>query len=659
MPTACRARPSSATSTTRARAPWPRPARSSSPATTLPARWRGREQFVVLETGFGLGNNFLATWQAWRDDPERSTRLHFLSIEARPLQRDDLAAEPRDEGLAPLAAQLAAAWPPLTCNLHRLSFEAGRVQLLLALGDVGDWLPQLVARVDAFFLDGFAPARNPGMWEPRLFKAMARIAAPDATAATWSVARPVRDGLAAAGFEVAVASGQRRQARDHRRPLRAPIHAARRARAKRLAIEAASAPSGARLPVAIVGGGLAGCAARRALAERGRASTLFERRSALAQEGSGNAAGVFHGVVHGHDGHHARFHRAAAFEAQRAVAEAIAGHGVRGSTCGAAAPGEPRHRGGAHSRPCSTGSACRRTTYAPCRRPKPRRSPASTSPPPAWHFVGGGWVEPRGLARAYAERAGERAGRPLRARGRRDPSRRRPLAAPRRDRRRARDRRGRRPGQRRRRPRPARRQPGPAVESRPDQRHRPAHAGRRPRRCACRSPARATCCPRSTARPGSAPARTKATPIRRCASDDHRANVERLAGLVAEPPALAALGELSRPRRLALGEPRPAAADRPGAAGGHRCRSWASRSTPRPSPRPEQPRFAPRAPGLFVFAGLGSRGIAGSALGAQVLAASITGAPLPLEADLLDAVDPARFASRAFRRAGLPPGAAG
>jgi len=76
------------------------------------------------------------------------------------------------------------------------------------------------------------------------------------------------------------------------------------------------------------------------------------------------------------------------------------------------------------------------------------------------------------------------------------------------------------------------------------------------------------------------------------------------------------------------------------------------------SPRPEQPRFAPRAPGLFIFAGLGSRGIAGSALSAQLLAASITGAPLPLEADLLDAVDPARFASRAFRRAGLLPGAA-
>ena len=75
------------------------------------------------------------------------------------------------------------------------------------------------------------------------------------------------------------------------------------------------------------------------------------------------------------------------------------------------------------------------------------------------------------------------------------------------------------------------------------------------------------------------------------------------------------------------------------------------------SARPEQPRFAPRAPGLFVFSALGSRGIAWSALGAEVLAAAISGGPAPLEADLLDAIDPARFASRAFRRAGALAGA--
>src|SRR5829696_7326528 len=58
----------------------------------LPERWRGRDAFVVLETGFGLGLSFLAAWEAWRADPARPRRLHFVSVEARPLARDDLAA---------------------------------------------------------------------------------------------------------------------------------------------------------------------------------------------------------------------------------------------------------------------------------------------------------------------------------------------------------------------------------------------------------------------------------------------------------------------------------------------------------------------------------------------------------------------------------------
>ncbi|HEY0856740.1 MAG TPA: tRNA (5-methylaminomethyl-2-thiouridine)(34)-methyltransferase MnmD, partial [Albitalea sp.] len=126
----------------------------------LPRRWQGRDRFVVLETGFGLGNNFLATWDAWRRDPRACRQLHFISIEQHPLTREALRLLPREPELAPLADELAAAWPPLTPNLHRLGFDGGRVQLLLALGDVERWLPELVARVDAFYLDGFAPAKN-------------------------------------------------------------------------------------------------------------------------------------------------------------------------------------------------------------------------------------------------------------------------------------------------------------------------------------------------------------------------------------------------------------------------------------------------------------------------------------------------------------------
>ena len=106
-----------------------------------------------------------------------------------------------------LAAELVAHWPALTPNLHRLSFDCGQVILLLALGDVTAWMPELSAQVDAFYLDGFAPARNPHMWDGRVLKALGRLAAHGATAATWSAARAVREGLARSGFKVESASG--------------------------------------------------------------------------------------------------------------------------------------------------------------------------------------------------------------------------------------------------------------------------------------------------------------------------------------------------------------------------------------------------------------------------------------------------------------------
>ena len=93
----------------------------------LAVRWHGRERFVVLETGFGLGNNFLATWAAWRDDPQRCNRLHFLSIESAPPTRADIAAVEREASLQSLATALADRWPPCTWNLHRLAFDDGAV----------------------------------------------------------------------------------------------------------------------------------------------------------------------------------------------------------------------------------------------------------------------------------------------------------------------------------------------------------------------------------------------------------------------------------------------------------------------------------------------------------------------------------------------------
>src|SRR5690606_27364069 len=163
----------------------------------LPERWRGRERFTVCETGFGLGVNFLALWQAWREDPERCTRLHMVSIEAHPFEADQLIYWLRQrlpDSLQPLANQLAAQWPPLLPGLHRLEFEDSAVTLTLGFGKAQALLPQLQLAADAFFLDGFAPQRNPDMWTDSVMAQLAGIGAANATAATWATAGAMRRG---------------------------------------------------------------------------------------------------------------------------------------------------------------------------------------------------------------------------------------------------------------------------------------------------------------------------------------------------------------------------------------------------------------------------------------------------------------------------------
>ncbi|MDD5177384.1 MAG: tRNA (5-methylaminomethyl-2-thiouridine)(34)-methyltransferase MnmD [Sterolibacterium sp.] len=176
----------------------------------LPERWRGRERFVIIETGFGLGLNFLATWQSWRDDPQRCSQLHFISFEKHPFGTADLAVlHAHWPELSDLAEKLRKQWPMLTPGTHRLNFDDEQVVLTLFFGDAAELLSQQVfaARADALFLDGFSPAKNPELWSPRLFKSLRQLAAPGATLATWTVAGAVREGLTAAGFEVAKASG--------------------------------------------------------------------------------------------------------------------------------------------------------------------------------------------------------------------------------------------------------------------------------------------------------------------------------------------------------------------------------------------------------------------------------------------------------------------
>lgn len=174
----------------------------------LPQRWQGRDIFTILETGFGLGFSFLVTWHAWRNDPQRSKRLRFISVEKYPFTASDLQRLHADwPQFSDLSDSLVAAWPPLTEGRHDLLLDDGGVQLTLLLGDARTQLPRLDAAADAIYLDGFAPSKNPDMWSVPIFSELARLAKPSCSLATWAVAGLVRRGLAEAGFTVHKAPG--------------------------------------------------------------------------------------------------------------------------------------------------------------------------------------------------------------------------------------------------------------------------------------------------------------------------------------------------------------------------------------------------------------------------------------------------------------------
>lgn len=242
----------------------------------LPDRWQGRD-FVVLETGFGLGLNFLCTWQAWKSAPGR--RLHYVAIEKHPFRPDDLRRlHARWPELAPFAAQLQAQWPLPLPGLHRLDF--GDVVLTLCFGDAEALLPRLSLVADALYLDGFAPAKNPEMWSDEIFAALARLAAPGATLASWSVQDDMMFRLARAGFRLEKRSGfgtKRYMLAGWKPGEQKSALAGRRSKRR----------------VAVIGAGIAGAATAHALAARGHAVTVFEAAAAPAQGASGNHAGVF------------------------------------------------------------------------------------------------------------------------------------------------------------------------------------------------------------------------------------------------------------------------------------------------------------------------------------------------------------------------------
>lgn len=571
----------------------------------LPARWRGRQDFTIVETGFGLGLNFLATWAAWREDPQRCTRLHMVSIEAHPVRPEDLArahAGGQWAGSA-AAAALRAAWPEAEPGLHLLEFDDGAVRLWLALGDVAHWLPRLRVRADAFFLDGFAPSRNPRMWAPPVYTALARLAAAQATAATWSAARAVRDGLERAGFQVHAAPGFGRK-RDMSTavfaPRRGPRSEPRRMPAWPVSATASAdtGPSRAATPTRhalVIGAGLAGAAAAAALARAGWRCTVLERHTEPACEASGNPAGIFHaGSGHGEHRHAELLAQAARLAARRYRRLFEEGR-VRGAACGLV-HGERHDPSGGWVAPRELVAHWLDTRGVALRT---GRHVASLHAASGTWLAGGRDGQPLAPAGDIVVLAGGAAMPALL-----DAAGAQPLRA-----------------------RLVRGQlswvQGPDALDRPVTGHGYALTGPDGRLFFG-----------ATAHPNDPDPQLRAA--------DHAWNLQRLRALtgIDWPDNGAWHGRVGW---------RCVATDRLPWVGAVPLSPSAGDAAP--AMRLDRPLLVPRQPGLYVIGGFGSRGLTWAPLMAELLAAWINGTPMPLPAELVDALDPAREVLRAARKA--------
>ncbi|MGO5000128.1 bifunctional tRNA (5-methylaminomethyl-2-thiouridine)(34)-methyltransferase MnmD/FAD-dependent 5-carboxymethylaminomethyl-2-thiouridine(34) oxidoreductase MnmC [Oceanisphaera sp. W20_SRM_FM3] len=304
----------------------------------LPNRWLNHDRplFVVAETGFGTGLNVLATWQAFidyrRQHPQgNAQRLHLISVEKFPLNHADLSKTLGQwPELSILSARLLAEYPAPFSGCHRLQLDEN-VSLDLWLGDVTQVLPSMEAglagKVDAWYLDGFAPSKNPEMWTPELFAQLARLARNGATVATFTAATLVREGLTVAGFEMRRIKGFRHKREmlagvlknGQRRPYPTPWFWRRPGRVGH---------------TVIVGAGIAGASLALALTRRGVSVTLLEQQAGPALGASGNRQAAIYPLLNGEHDNLSQFYLQAFLHATRSLAPLATRHRVAHDWCG-------------------------------------------------------------------------------------------------------------------------------------------------------------------------------------------------------------------------------------------------------------------------------------------------------------------------------------
>ena len=275
-------------------------------------RWQDcqNSDFVIAETGFGTGLNFFATVQLFHQflqqfPQNKLKRLFFLSFEKYPLEKQALA---QIHQLYPqfnsLSEQLIQNWHPSISGCQRIHFSA--ITLDVWFGDVAQQLPALgdymQHKVDAWFLDGFAPSKNPEMWQQSLYDNMALFSQSNATFATFTAASAVRKGLQQAGFKV-----EKRKGFGKKRECIAgqlDIYIEDKIQTPWYLPQAASQ----REDVAIVGGGIASLFTALSLMERGSKVTIYCEDEAPALNASGNQQGAIYPQLSDDDHRNIRFY---------------------------------------------------------------------------------------------------------------------------------------------------------------------------------------------------------------------------------------------------------------------------------------------------------------------------------------------------------------
>ncbi|AVB21516.1 MULTISPECIES: bifunctional tRNA (5-methylaminomethyl-2-thiouridine)(34)-methyltransferase MnmD/FAD-dependent 5-carboxymethylaminomethyl-2-thiouridine(34) oxidoreductase MnmC [Pseudomonas syringae group] len=252
------------------------------------------ERLIIGETGFGTGLNFLCAWQLFDECAPVDARLHFVSVEKYPLSQGDLQrALVLWPELSRFADPLLEQYVAIHEGFQRLVFDNGRVTLTLLIGDALQMLPQLDGQIDAWFLDGFAPAKNPEMWTPELFAELARLSTPGTTIGTFTSTGWVRRSLNAAGFKMKRVPGIGHKWEVLRGAFVAWPEGVTSVPSAKPWFARPTPLAGERKAL-VIGAGLAGCATAQSLAQRGWQVSLLERHAAPAQEASGNPQGVLY-----------------------------------------------------------------------------------------------------------------------------------------------------------------------------------------------------------------------------------------------------------------------------------------------------------------------------------------------------------------------------